>query len=56
MGSMFNGAGSFNWDLSGWDVSNVTSCTYFSYTAGFASNTAYKPASWQSPSHPCYGQ
>jgi len=53
MGSMFNGAGSFNWNLSGWDVSNVTSCNYFSSSAT-SWNDAYKPG--QTSGHPCNGK
>jgi len=30
MGSMFNGATSFNQDISSWSVSKVTQCTDFS--------------------------
>jgi len=43
MPRMFEGATVFNQDLSGWDVSNVTSCNYFSSLAGFANLPASQP-------------
>ncbi len=33
MGNMFSGASSFNWDLSGWNISSVTSCNILSESA-----------------------
>lgn len=43
MGRMFNGATSFNQDLSGWCVESVTNSSYFSSASPMNNNSEYLP-------------